>query len=55
MPFIVIGIAGLAAIGGAIAAGNAAGTAAGQGVGNALTIVGIAAGVGIILYSMNKK
>lgn len=36
-------------------AGTAAGTAAGQGVGDAAVIVGIAAGVGIIIYAVHKS
>ena len=58
MYFLLIGGA-LAAIGGTWAfsssAGNALGTAAGNGIGDAAVIVGIAAGVGILIYTVHKS
>jgi hypothetical protein len=48
---------GVAIAGGAVAVGVGsyeAGNAAGQGIGTAATILGIAAGVGIVIYAMQK-
>jgi hypothetical protein len=36
-------------------AGSAAGTAAGTGIGDAAVIVGIAAGVAIVIYAVHKS
>jgi hypothetical protein len=58
MPFLIPVLA-VAAIGGTwwfgSSAGTAAGTAAGKGLGDAATIIGIAAGVGIIIYAVHKS
>lgn len=56
MPILLI-VGGLALLGGTIAAGsafgNSFGTQAGQGTANAITIVGIAGGVGIVIYALH--
>ena len=58
MPFLIPVLA-IAGIGGAwwfgSSAGEAAGTAAGKGIGDAATIIGIAAGVGIIIYAVHRS
>jgi hypothetical protein len=49
---------GVAVAGGSVAVGVGAyeaGNAAGNGIGTAATILGIAAGVGIVIYAVNKK
>lgn len=55
---IFLAIAAASAIGGtwffSSSAGTAAGTEAGKGIADAVTIVGIAAGVGIIIYAIHK-
>ena len=58
MPLLIPALL-LAGIGGAwwfsSSAGSSAGTAAGSGIGDAAVIVGIAAGVGIIIYAVHKS
>lgn len=59
MPLLIPIVIGAAAIGGtwffSSSAGTAAGTAAGSGIGDAAVIVGIAAGVGLIIYAVHKS
>lgn len=51
---VFIGIAAVIGVG--IAAGTyEAGQAAGQGIGTAVTIVGIGAAVGLVLFALHKK
>ena len=54
MPLALLIIGGLALIGGGIAAGSSFGNTAGQGASNAITIVGIAGGVAIVLYAVHS-
>lgn len=54
MPILLL-IAGLAAIGGTTAFGYESGQEAGEGLNQGLTIVGIATGVGIIIYALHKS
>ena len=54
MPFLIpLLLIGAAGVGGVWWFGSSAGQAAGQGVGDAATIIGIAAGVGIIIYAVH--
>lgn len=55
IPLALIGLLGVGTYSFSSSAGEAAGTAAGTGIGNAVTIVGIAAGVGIIIYAVHQK
>ena len=52
MPLLLPAIL-IAGIGGAWWFSSSAGTAAGNGIGDAATIVGIAVGVGIIIYAVH--
>jgi hypothetical protein len=59
MPLLIPIAIAAAAVGGtwffSSSAGSAAGTAAGSGIGDAAVILGIAAGVGIIIYAVHKS
>lgn len=53
IPIAILALAGTYSF--SSSAGTSFGTAAGNGIGDAVTIVGIAAGVGIIFYALHKK
>jgi hypothetical protein len=58
MPFLIpaiVVIGGIATIWGASSAGTAIGDEAGQGLNKGITIVGIATGVGIVIYALHKS
>jgi hypothetical protein len=55
MPLLLIGALGVAAIGGSALFSYEAGQEAGQGLNKALTIIGVATGVGIVIYAMSKS
>lgn len=55
IPIIGTGLLGVGAWAFSSSAGQATGQAAGSGIGDAAVIVGIAAGVGIIIYSVHKS
>jgi hypothetical protein len=54
VPILVIGGIG-AAIVGTSAFGSSLGNEAGQGLNKGLTIIGIATGVGIVIYALHKS
>jgi hypothetical protein len=55
MPLLLIAALGVAAIGGTAIFGYEAGQETGEGINKALTIVGVATGVGIVIYALSKS
>jgi hypothetical protein len=51
--FLFVGGAGL--IAGSAAFGSSMGTEAGKGLNNGLTLIGVATGVGIVIYALHKS
>jgi hypothetical protein len=55
LPWLIGGTVATGAVVYAKSAGDSTGAAAGAGIGDAATIIGIAAGVGIIIYAVHKS
>jgi hypothetical protein len=55
MPLLLIGGLAVAAIGGSALFSYEAGQQTGAGLNQALTIIGVATGVGIVIYAMSKS